>query len=135
MRSYTKLSLIAFAMTLLPLSMQADKRGDQTIYAFGFSTNLNDTTQFITPIQQLPGATLTKKEGFLEHRSDYGQQFKEHLESLYPGHEVSVVFFSKKKASLQKQLAKLQKELARQKRTKIMEVPATEFQFKPVVVE
>ena len=135
MRSFAKLTVLALAMTMLPLSSQARDKEEEAIYAFGFSQNFNDTTLFLSPVQELKGATLTKREKFLEHRNIYGQQLKSYLESVYPGHETCAVYFSKKKKSLEKQYIKLRRHLLRQKRTKLIELSEKDFQFQPIIIE
>lgn len=129
MRFFAKFTVLALAMTLLPYSGQAKDKGDDNVYAFGFSQNFNDSTIYLTSIQELPGATLTKREKFLEHRNEYGIQLKEYLESTYEGHETCAIFFSKKKKSLEKKYIKVRRHLLRQKQNKLIEIPSKEFQF------
>ena len=129
MRSLAKITTLALAMTLLPFSGQAKGNGDDSVYAFGFSQNFNDSTFFLSHIQELPGATLSKREKFLEHRNEYGIQLKEYLESTYEGHETCAIFFSKKKKSLEKKYIKVRRHLLRQKHNKLIEISPKEFQF------
>ena len=135
MRSLIKFALLSLAIATLPYSLQAKDEKKETVYAFGYSTNLNDTTLFISAVQPLEGAVLTRKEHFLEHRNEYGNQLKAHLENLYPGHHVCAVFFSKNKKSLDKKYAKLRTHLLKMKHTQLTEIPNSEFQFKPLVLE
>ena len=135
MRLFIKPSLVALAIAMLPLSTQARSLEEENIYAFGYSTNLNDTTLFLTSIQVLPGATLTKKEGFLEHRNTYGNQLKAHLEGIYPGREACAIFFSKKKSALEKKYLKIRNHLMKVQNTRLTELSAEEFQFKAIVNE
>lgn len=134
MRLFARLTILALAMTMLPCGGQAKNKGEQeTIYAFGFSQNFNDSTIFLSPIQILPGATLTKHEKFLEHRNEYGNQLKAYLESVQPGHETCAIFFGKKKKSLEKKYIKVRRHLLRQKHNKLIEISSKEFQFQPLV--
>ena len=134
MKVILKLSILVLAFGMLPFNSQARERKEKVIYAFGYSTNLNDTTYYLSPIQVLPGATLTSKEKFLVNRNAYSTQLKEHLESTVPGHEACAIFFSKKKKSLEKKYAKLRNHLLKLKHTKLTELKAEEFQFKAVEV-
>ena len=133
MRFFAKLTFLALAMTLLPMSSQAKNKGEENIYAFGFSQNFNDSTFFLSSIQEIPGATLSKREKFLEHRNEYGNQLKSYLESTYPGHETCALFFSKKKKSLEKKYIKVRRHLLRQKHNKLIEIPSKDFQFQPLI--
>ena len=135
MRFFIKSALLSLAITTLPLGLQAKSDKQPTVYAFGYSTNLNDTTLFISAVQPLEGAVLTRKEHFLEHRNAYGNQLKAHLENLYQGHHTCAVFFSKNKKSLDKKYAKLRAHLLKMKHTHLTEIPTSEFQFKPIVLE
>ena len=135
MRFILKFALLSMAIATLPMTLLAKGEDKKTVYAFGYSTNLNDTTLYLSPVQVLEGATLTKKEGFLEYRHEYGNQLKLHLESIYPGHQTCAVFFSKDKKSLQKKYNKLRKHLLTVKHTKLTELNSTEFQFKPLMHE
>lgn len=130
MRAIARLTLISCALTLLPESLQARER--ETVYAFGYSTNLNDTTQFLTTVQELPGASLSRKEGFLEHRHEYGNQLKAHLESRYEGHETCAMFFGKNRKSVEKKYAKIRARLLKMKHSRLVLLPAEEFLFQPL---
>ena len=131
MRFFAKLTFLALAFSLLPFSGQAKVKGEKAIYAFGFSQNFNDSTFFLSSIQELPGATI--KDKFLEHRNAYGNQLKAYLEQTYPGHETCAIFFSKKKKTMEKKYLKVRRHLLRQKRNKLIEIPAKDFKFERLI--
>ena len=95
MRFLTKTFFILFLLApLFANTLQAKDKEEDKVYAFCFSQNFNDTTLFLSAIQPIENAVLTNHKSFLQHRDIYSKQFKTYLESKYPGHVMSAIFFS-----------------------------------------
>ena len=102
---------------------------DPTIYAFGYSTSFNDSVVYLTQIQELTGAKLEKGTNFLIDRARYATQLRTYLESRFWGHETAVIFFSEKKKQIEKKLQKVRREQQKKTGIRMIEIPASDFQF------
>lgn len=133
MRFLTKTFFILFLLAPhFANTLQAKDKEEDKVYAFCFSQNFNDTTLFLSAIQPIENAVLTNHKSFLQHRDIYSKQFKTYLESKYPGHVMSAIFFSTKMSKLEKKYIKVRNHLIRQKGARLLEIPANEFKFQPL---
>lgn len=109
-------------------SVQAKTKKNE-IYAFAVATSFNDSVVYITSINHLDFATTDKKTDFLNHRMAYSNQFKLFLDKKFQKDHISALFFSKKKESLEKKYIKLRRKYQKDKETKFVEIPVTDFKF------
>lgn len=109
-----------------------------TIYAFGVSQNLSDSTVYITAIAPINGATILP-HNMLQYRVYYSEQMKNYVEEhFHQNHQTVAFFYGLKRKKIEKKFLKVQ-DLAK-KRTlhtvTIKEIPHADFHFKvPVIVE
>ena len=52
------------------------------IYIFGVATSFNDSTLYITEIQEISGAYIDSKTKFLVERDNYSYQLRDYLKGL-----------------------------------------------------
>lgn len=136
-----KMLRLAWALLLiLPLAtvtaMAGTKGGDtKTVYAFGFSTSLNDSTVYLTPIVTIPGATLDRKTKFLNERQAYTHQLRTYMESKYAAHQTSVVLFADSRKKLENKYVKMRRTLLKKKHSQLVELEAGAFAFAPVTLD
>lgn len=135
--------LILLILALVWLPMMAGPKGKKTstdeyggkvpgkVFIFGCSSEFGDSIIYMTDIQEIDSTALTAKTKFLPYRSDYSQQLKDKLESKAFGlkRQTSSVFFSDKKAKLQKVYAKLKKRYVEKMKMKVVPVTTSEFKF------
>ncbi len=99
------------------------------IYIFGFSTSFSDPTVYHTEVQQINGEELDKN-GFLKKREQYSYQLKNYLEGTKgKSSQTSMIYFSKKKAILEKEALQLLNKYKKDKTYTIETIPASEFKF------
>lgn len=69
-----------------------------TIYAFGVSQNLTDSTVFVTTIAPINGATLYS-HGLLQNRQHYSDQLKNYVENTFklPHQSAAICYYMKRK--------------------------------------
>lgn len=103
-----------------------------TIYAFGYSTCLNDSTVYLTAVTTIPGASLEKKTHFLSERGAYTNQLKTYIESKYTRHQTSVVFFSTSRKEVEGKYVSMRRRLQKSKSQKLVELPTNAFAFAPL---
>ncbi len=122
------------ALFAIGIGAQAHTAGkpEKTIYAFGFSTSLADSTVYLTQISTLPGASVDSKTHFLNDRTDYTQQLKTFLEAQYPGHQTSVIFFNTSRKKLESQYIKVRRSAKKGAQNKVVELEGNAFKFAAV---
>lgn len=91
-------------------AMLAKNDKKDVVYIFGASISFSDSTVYFTEIQEIEGVKLAK--GFLPHRHMYAYELKDYMnfKEDMPG-RTSVIFFSKKRSSLEKKEAKVKRRL------------------------
>lgn len=104
---------------------------DGKVYIFGCSSEFGDSVIYITEIQEVDSTALMKKTKFLPYRSDYSQQLKDKLESktFSLKNQTCSVFFSDKKAKLEKKYAKIKKRYLTKFQMKVVPLSQSEFKF------
>lgn len=91
-----RLSKITFAtLGLAAISSLAvtAKNEVKTAYIFGFAASFNDSTVYITPVQQLDSAYITSKSHFLVNRENYSYQLRDYLEQQGAGNRTCIVMY------------------------------------------
>lgn len=98
------------------------------VYAFGIATSFLDTVMYVTPVQVLENALITK-DGFLDNRSAYSLELKSHVEKTYSKSEfLSVIFFSQKKKEIDKAFSKVRSKYS-DTNLSLKDIPSSEFSF------
>lgn len=109
-----------------------------TIYGFGVSQNLSDSTVYITAIAPISGATILP-HNMLQHRMYYSEQLKKYVEEHFrQTHQTVAFIYGLNRKKIEKKYLKVQANA--KKRTlhtvTIKEIPNTDFHFRvPVIVE
>ncbi len=101
------------------------------IYAFAYAQDFNDSTVYITTIQTLPQAKLTR--GFLENRAQWSNQLDYFLEYTNQADNATVaIFYNKNKSKLKKKLNKVTSNINKDFKKKIIFLKEEEFIFTPL---
>ena len=79
------------------------------VYIFGFSASFQDSTVYMTEIQDLQGAWMDKKTKFLLGRDNYSYQLSNHFNEQGQPNRVCMVFFSTSKSKAEKKYLKMKK--------------------------
>jgi len=118
---YQQNSLRAYEMGKLP----------GKVYMFGFSQEMGDTVAYITDVMEVDSIMLQKKTKFLPFRYEFGMQLKEYLEGKKGLKlQTSSVFYSAKKATVEKKLAKMRKRYLSIDHSTVVNIKPEEFKFK-----
>ncbi len=100
------------------------------VYMFGFAASFTDSVAYITDIQMVDSAYVFKKTGFLADRTLYASQLSSWLlTNLQRENMTCVVFFSPKRASLEKQFAKVKKKYQSGQAVVLTPLSSDAFQF------
>lgn len=105
-----KLSKITFAtMAIAAISSLTitAKNEVKTAYMFGFASSFNDSTVYITPVQQVDSAYFESKSHFLISRENYSYQLRDYLEQQGAGNRTCIVIFDTNQKKAEKKWGKL----------------------------
>lgn len=91
------------------------------LYVFGFAASFNDSTVFITEVQQVDSAWIESKGKFLYNRGEYAGQLRTYLRTLGKEDETCVVFFATSEKEILKQYVKLRKTYEQPKKKDLKE--------------
>lgn len=133
---YTISLILAAHLLLLFLpATKANAGNDVTskVYLFGFAASFNDSTVYITDIQELQDIKLQAKTNFLPNRSHYSYQLADYLKQQGATTPTCITSYSKDRAKLEKKLAKIKKKYSQQKNIiyNIKTISQQEFTYKP----
>lgn len=101
------LATMAIATISCASLANAAKNQAKTLYIFGFATSFNDSTAYITSVQQVDSAYITGKAKFLVSRDNYSAQLREYLEKQGAGYRTCTVFYDTNQKKAEKKWVKL----------------------------
>lgn len=133
-----KKAVLCFCVLLCALSVRAqhDRRAPEMtpVYMFGLAASFTDSLAYITDIQRVDSAYLYKN-GFLADRPLYSRQLADKTEVMGHANMTCAVFFSPKKAAVEKKYLKVKRSYSRQHGVAVMPLGGNEFQFKAIPYE
>lgn len=104
-------TLLALALLLMPSLMFALQKQER-LYVYGVATSFNDSTVYITEIQQLDSAWVDTKTGFLYSRNNYSFQLRDHLKANGFATPTCVTYFAKTRKEIEKKYVAIKKRYA-----------------------
>ena len=134
----SKIGLTAIAATLL-ISLAAQAKNEmRKAYVFGFASSFNDSTVYITDIQELDSAWFTSKHHFLVSRENYSYQLRDYLGGIGEQHRTCMVGYNTDPKKLEKEWNKLYNRYAHNQKKKNNQKQKSElppFQIKKLTRE
>lgn len=124
----------AAVVCAMAVTTAAAKGPGKPIFAFGYATCLGDSTVYVSAIQQLEGAQLTKKKSMLVSREQYSHQMEQYMRSTDGKVYTCAIFYAKSRKKAEKQYVSLRRQCNRQKE-KMVELPADAFAFTALTAE
>lgn len=103
----TKIALAALALASISSLAVTAKNEPKTTYIFGFAQSFNDSTVYITGVQQLDSAYIQGKGKFLVSRENYSYQLRDYLEQHGAGYRTCSVFYDTDQKKAEKKWVKL----------------------------
>ena len=103
----TKIALAALALAGISSLAVTAKNEPKTTYIFGFAQSFNDSTVYITGVQQLDSAYIQGKGKFLASRENYSYQLRDYLEQHGAGYRTCSVFYDTDQKKAEKKWVKL----------------------------
>lgn len=102
------------------------------IYAFGFAASFNDSTVYITDIQEINDVWVNDKSDFLLERESYSNQLKEYLLSKNQRNRTCIISYAFKRKDAEKKLLKMKKRYNAANHYDVRFIMPSEFSFKAV---
>ena len=100
------------------------------VYMFAISAQFGDSVVYVTNLQKVDGAQLTRKYDYLAFRSEYSRQFNKYVtDAFFRENQVTSVVFDKNRKKALKRFNKILKYYERDKEMHMMLVTDDKFQF------
>lgn len=103
---------LAVFMAAVHSSSAKGNSSNQTAYLFGLSASFNDSTVYITDIQEVSPVMYAPKTRFLMNREGYSSQLKGYIQGLGIEHPTCITFYSPNYKKITKQLEKIKNKYA-----------------------
>jgi len=119
---------------LLGMAIDASAKGERVpkIYAFGFAASFNDSTVYITDIQEIDSAWVDSKSKFLLERDSYSSQLKNYLQGINQPNRTCIISYALKRKDAEKKFLKLKKRYSAANHYDVRVVRPDQFRFRVV---
>lgn len=128
---HLKQILLCVAMILGTINVSA-ANDPQTVYIYGFAASFNDSTVYITEIQQLDSAYIDSKTKFLYSRNNYSAQMRDYLQTVGFPHATCITSFALKRKDAEKKYLKLRKRYLEKGAYNIKYLKESDFKFQAI---
>lgn len=118
---------IALIAIMLPYVMFAAHK-KTPLFMFGIATSFNDSTVYITEIQQTEG-WLEEKTGFLYSRDNYSYQLRDNLKAAGVDYPTCVTVFAKKRKDIEKKYVAMKKNFITKRGYSAKFLSASDFSY------
>ncbi|MEG1579653.1 MAG: hypothetical protein RR386_00105 [Bacteroidaceae bacterium] len=128
MKLFSKLSILL--LVVIAMSTQAAQaKGEKSVYVFGIATSFQDSTMYVTAIQQLDSVTIDKKSKALSGIHQLNKQFSTYLHTISKVEYVEVLYYQEDKKDIEKKYIKICKRFAGDKAYKMITIPTDKFAY------
>lgn len=122
-------TLFAF---MLPTLVGAINK-QETLYLYGIATTFNDSTVYITEIQQMDDTWVDTKTGFLYSRDNYSYQLRDYLKKNGVAHPTCVTVFGKTRKDAEKKYIAIKKKYATKGQYDIKYITSHDFSYNAII--
>lgn len=127
--------LIATAMLLgVVIQVSAKDKGVSKVYMFGFAASFNDSTIYITDIQEIKGAYVAERTKFLVNRDEYSYQLRNYLQGQGNAFPTCITSYAYDRKTIEKKFAKIKKRYIDKNKGRyiIVNISKEQFTYQPV---
>lgn len=135
MKSYKAYIMLLVAMLSLCVADMDAKSKRQNIFVFGVSTSFEDSTVYLTDIQEIPNVLMDSKTNFIYDIRNYSYQLNTYMEGIGEKDRVCVMEYALKRKDIEKKYLKLKKRYSNAKNGVYTIKYLTPSDFKYEVVE
>lgn len=127
--------IMTLAMLLIATGNLMAQNKKTTVYMFGFSASFNDSTVYMTEIQQVDDAWVNNKTNHLVKRDDYSYQLRNYLKAQGEETPTCVTFYALKPKDIQKKYDNLKKRYTDKRKGDyiVRELPMANFSYTAVL--
>lgn len=94
-------------LTVAAGSATAQTLKAQKVYMFGFSASFNDSTVYLTHIQEVPNCYVNEKSNMLVSRGEYSSQLRHYLRTRGNQSPTCITFWSTDRRKIDKKYANI----------------------------
>ena len=123
-------TLLATLVCTLALQAKGPQNSGERIYIYGCAASFLDSVVYITDIQPVDSAVLSKKTGFLMGRQLYSEQLHTYLQQQEGMNQMTcAVYFDKKPGRIKKKYQKMLKDYQSQQHLSVKTLQKDAFAF------
>lgn len=123
-------------LVLLGFTIQAQAKDKEApkVYMFGFAASFNDSTIYLTDIQEVTGAYMAEKTKFLVNRDEYSYQLRNYLQGQGKKFPTCITSYAYNRKDVMKKYDKIKKRYIDKNKGRyiIVNIDSTQFTYKPV---
>ena len=127
--------LIATAMLWgVVIQVSANDKEVSKVYMFGFAASFNDSTIYITDIQEIKGAYVAERTKFLVNRDEYSYQLRNYLQGQGNAFPTCITSYAYDRKTIEKKFAKIKKRYIDKNKGRyiIVNISKEQFTYQPV---
>lgn len=125
-------NILTLAAIILPSVASAINK-QECIFAYGLATSFNDSTVYITDIQQIDNAWVDTKSGFLYSRDNYSYQLRDYLKRNGVAHPTCVTVYGKTRKDVEKKYMSIKKRYTTKGKYDIKYINANDFSYSAII--
>lgn len=131
------IAISIFALTAFCTSAMAQEKQVDKLYAFGMASSFNDSTVYITDIQEVSGAYVTEKGKKLVNREEYSYQLRDYLKSKGVAYPTCMTSYALEKKDINKKMERIRKKYVEKNNGRyiVVNISQDEFHYKGVSPE
>lgn len=124
----TLMAIMVIAFSSITLAANKPSK----LYVYGFSASFNDSTVYLTEVQELDTAWVDEKTEFLYSRDNYSYQLRDYLKAKGVAHPTCITTYAKTRKDVEKKYTKLRKKYAQGNSFDLRYITASEFQYSSI---
>jgi len=116
------------------IQVSAKDKEAPKVYMFGFAASFNDSTVYITDIQEVDGAYMAEKTKFLVNRDEYSYQLRNYLQGQGKQYPTCITSYAYNRKDALKKYEKIKKRYIDKNKGRyiVVNIDNTQFTFQPV---
>ena len=116
------------------IQVSAKDKEVSKVYMFGFAASFNDSTIYITDIQEIKGAYVAERTKFLVNRDEYSYQLRNYLQGQGNAFPTCITSYAYDRKTIEKKFAKIKKRYIDKNKGRyiIVNISKEQFTYQPV---
>ena len=128
-----RLRLFLVATFALAASFSMAESQCTKLYMYGFAASFNDSTVYLTDIQEVDSAWTDVKTGFLYSRDNYSYQLRDYLKKTGVPHPTCITVYAKTRKEAEKKYVAMKRRYTTKGNYIVKYIESTDFGFYPII--